>query len=241
MIPIFPDENRAAQQWFIVMLCTQYAPLLGSRCLTSQTELIFQWLCVVQRYRRKILHLLYYCITYYLLWLENLPNWTERHWWQLTTSLAHVFFLPLTRSINHEPGRCCLPLISSTYHRFHSWFLFRVAIATFHRLCSLGWPKFGLHFLMFSLTRKFVPFGKIVDLTKDLVWQKIFKGRSTNLKIEKSVFFFAISSLLLSPPYFISFPDTQWAYKITTENINIKMSLNRLKKIVFFSPIFFYL
>ena len=67
MIPIFPDENRAAQQWFIVMLCTQYAPLLGSRCLTSQTELIFQWLCVVQRYRRKILHLLYYCITYYLL------------------------------------------------------------------------------------------------------------------------------------------------------------------------------
>ena len=32
----------------------------------------------------------------------------------------------------------------------------------------------------------------------------------------------------------MSFPDTQLANKITTENINIERSLNRLKKIVFF-------
>ena len=37
-----------------------------------------------------------------------------------------------------------------------------------------------------------------MDLAKDLAWQKIFSGRSTNLKIEKSRFFFAF--LLLSPP-----------------------------------------
>ena len=41
-----------------------------------------------------------------------------------------------------------------------------------------------------------------------------------NLKIEKSDFFFFIFATLT--PYFISFPDTQWAYKITTDNINIK-------------------
>ena len=63
-----------------------------------------------------------------------------------------------------------------------------------------------------------------MDLAKDLAWQKIFSGRSTNLNIEKSRFF-CISATLT--PYFISFPDTQWAYKITTENINIKWSLNR--------------
>ena len=37
-----------------------------------------------------------------------------------------------------------------------------------------------------------------MNLAKDLAWQKIFRGRSTNLKIEKSGFFFAFS--LLSPP-----------------------------------------
>ena len=31
-----------------------------------------------------------------------------------------------------------------------------------------------------------------MDLSKDLAWQKIFSGRSTDLKIEKSRFFFAI-------------------------------------------------
>ena len=40
-------------------------------------------------------------------------------------------------------------------------------------------------------------------------------------------------------PYFISFPDTQWACKITTDNINIKWSLNRLKQYInFFFSIF---
>ena len=63
-----------------------------------------------------------------------------------------------------------------------------------------------------------------MNLAKDLAWQKIFSGRSTNLKIEKSRFFRIFATLTL---YFISFPDTQWAYKIKTDNINIKWSLNR--------------
>ena len=77
-----------------------------------------------------------------------------------------------------------------------------------------------------------------MDLAKDLAWQKIFRGSLTNLKIEKSGFFFCIFDTLT--PYFIRFSDTQWAYKITTENINIKRSRNRLKKNRIFSPIFFY-
>ena len=64
-----------------------------------------------------------------------------------------------------------------------------------------------------------------MDLAKDLAWKKIFSGHSTNLKIEKSRFF--VCFLATFTPYFISFPDTQWAYKITTENINIKWLLNR--------------
>ena len=67
-----------------------------------------------------------------------------------------------------------------------------------------------------------------MDLAKDLAWQKKFSDRSTNLKIEESGFFCIFGSLT---PYFISFLDTQWAYKITTENINIKGSLNRWKKL----------
>ena len=63
-----------------------------------------------------------------------------------------------------------------------------------------------------------------MDLAKDWAWQKIFSGRSTNLEIEKSRFFCIFATLA---PYFISFPDTHWAYKITTENINIKSPLNR--------------
>ena len=53
-----------------------------------------------------------------------------------------------------------------------------------------------------------------MDLAKDLARQKIFRGRSKHLKIEKSGFFLCIFATLT--PYFISFPDTQWAYKITT-------------------------
>ena len=69
-------------------------------------------------------------------------------------------------------------------------------------------------------------------LAKDLAWQKIFRGRSTYLKIEKSGFF--VCNFATLTPYFISFLDTQWAYKITTENINIERSLNRLKKKQFY-------
>ena len=76
-----------------------------------------------------------------------------------------------------------------------------------------------------------------MDLAKDLAWQKIFRGRSTNSKIEKSGFYYIFATLT---PYFISFPDTQWAYKNTTENINIKRSLKRfLKKNLFFFLRFF--
>ena len=63
-----------------------------------------------------------------------------------------------------------------------------------------------------------------MDFAKDLAWQKIFRGRSTNFKIEKSGFFCIFATLT---PYFISVSDTQWAYKSITENINIKRSLNR--------------
>ena len=68
---------------------------------------------------------------------------------------------------------------------------------------TLGCPKFDLHFLIFSLKGNFVPFGKIMDLAKDLAWQKICRGRSTNLKIEKSGFF-AFS--LLTPHILSHFP-----------------------------------
>ena len=49
--------------------------------------------------------------------------------------------------------------------------------------------------LLVSL-ENFVPFGQIMDLAKDLAWQKVFSGRSTNLKVEKwGIFFFAFSLL----------------------------------------------
>ena len=69
-----------------------------------------------------------------------------------------------------------------------------------------------------------------MDFAKNLAWQEIFRGRSTNLKIEKSGFFCIFATFT---PLFISFSDTQWAYKITTGNINIKRSLNRYEKFFF--------
>ena len=63
-----------------------------------------------------------------------------------------------------------------------------------------------------------------MDLAKDLAWQKIFSGRSTNLKTQKSGFFLHFR---YSHPFFISFPDNQWTYEITTEKIDIKWTLNR--------------
>ena len=65
------------------------------------------------------------------------------------------------------------------------------------------WPPF---FNFFVLPENFVPFGQIIDLAKDLARQKIFSGRSTNLKIEKSRFFCIFTTII---PYFILFPDTQ--------------------------------
>ena len=78
-----------------------------------------------------------------------------------------------------------------------------------------------------------------MDLAKDLAWQKIFSDRSTNLKIEESGFFCVFTTFTL---YFISFPDNQWTYEITTKNntfsfyilrmwwesdIDVKWALNR--------------
>ena len=76
-----------------------------------------------------------------------------------------------------------------------------------------------------------------MDLAKDLVWQKIFSGRSTNLKIETRVFFVVFS--LVSPPILSHLP-------IPSERIRlqlIKLLLNgrsRDKKIInfFFSDFF---
>ena len=67
-----------------------------------------------------------------------------------------------------------------------------------------------------------------MDLAKDLAWQKYLVVAQRIWKLKKRVFFCIFATLT---PYFISFPDTQWAYKITTHNINIKCSLNRLKKL----------
>ena len=77
-----------------------------------------------------------------------------------------------------------------------------------------GDPKLTFIFKFLVSTENFVPIGKIMDLAKDLAWQKIFRDRSTNLKIEKLSFFCIFATLT---PYFISFSDTQWAYKTTTE------------------------
>ena len=64
-----------------------------------------------------------------------------------------------------------------------------------------------------------------MDLAKDLAWQKIFSGRLTNVKTEKTGIFFCIFATLIL--YFISFSDNKWTYEITTENIDIKWALNR--------------
>ena len=82
----------------------------------------------------------------------------------------------------------------------------------------LEWPKFNLHFLIFSLTQKFCSFWSN-NGPREGPGKNIFSDRSTNLKIEKSRFFRIFATLT---PYFISFPDIQWAYKIITDNINIK-------------------
>ena len=61
-------------------------------------------------------------------------------------------------------------------------------------------------FLFLVSPENCVPSGKIMNLAKDLAWQKIFRCRSTSWKIEKFQirFFFAFS--LLSPPILSHFP-----------------------------------
>ena len=71
-----------------------------------------------------------------------------------------------------------------------------------------------------------------MDLAKDLAWQKIFRGRSTNSKIEKSVFFCIFATLT---PYFIPFP-------IRSERIKLQpkiLILRGWKNKKFFSSDFF--
>ena len=74
-----------------------------------------------------------------------------------------------------------------------------------------------------------------MDLAKDLAWQKIFRGRSTNLKIEKSGFF-AFS--LLSPPILSHLPIPSERIKLQPK-ILILRGRSTEKKKCFFSPILF--
>ena len=53
----------------------------------------------------------------------------------------------------------------------------------------MGYPNLTFIFKLLVSPKFFFPFDQIMDLVKDLAWQKIYSGRSTNLKIEKSRFF----------------------------------------------------
>ena len=80
-----------------------------------------------------------------------------------------------------------------------------------------------------------------MDIAKDLASQKIFSGRSTNVKIEKSVIFFAFS--LLSPFILSYFPiiseHMQLQLKILT--LNGRSTDKKNYKLFFFSAIFCFL
>ena len=75
-----------------------------------------------------------------------------------------------------------------------------------------------------------------MDLAKILAWQKIFRGRSTNLKIGKSGFFFAFS--LRSPPVLSHFPIPSERIKLQPKILILRGRSTDKKKICFFSPIF---
>ena len=76
-----------------------------------------------------------------------------------------------------------------------------------------------------------------MDLAKDLAWQKIFRGRSTNLKMEKPGFF-ALS--LLSPPILSHFPMPNERIKLQPKvSILRDRPTDKKRKICFFSPIFY--
>ena len=74
----------------------------------------------------------------------------------------------------------------------------------------------------------FIPFGQIMDLTKDLAWQKILSGRLTNLKIEKTRFF-AFS--LLSPLILSHFPIPSERIKLQLKMLILNGRLTDKKKL----------
>ena len=75
-----------------------------------------------------------------------------------------------------------------------------------------------------------------MDVAKDLPWRKIFGGRSTNWKIEKSGFF-AFS--LFSPPILSHFPIPSERIKLQKKILMLRGRSTDLKKNCFFSPILF--
>ena len=78
-----------------------------------------------------------------------------------------------------------------------------------------------------------------MDLAKDLAWQKVFSDRSTNLKIDKSVFF---SFSLLSPPILSHFPIPSEHIKLQPRILILNgRSTDKKNNKLFFSPISFYL
>ena len=77
-----------------------------------------------------------------------------------------------------------------------------------------------------------------MNLAKDLAWQKIFSGRSTNLKIEKSRFF-AFS--LLSLPILSHFPIPSERIKLQLKILILNGRSTDKQNYKFFFSIFFYL
>ena len=76
-----------------------------------------------------------------------------------------------------------------------------------------------------------------MDLAKDLAWQKIFSGRSTYLKIEKSGFF---AFGLLSPPISSDFPIPSEHIKLQPKILilNDRSTDKKNYKLFFFSDFF---
>ena len=76
-----------------------------------------------------------------------------------------------------------------------------------------------------------------MDLAKDLAWKKIFRGRSTNLKIEKSGFF-AFSPR--SSPILSHFPLPSERIKLQPKIFILRGRSTDKKQLFFFSD-FYYL
>ena len=107
--------------------------------------------------------------------------------------------------------------------------------------CSylLGWPKFDLQFLVFTLTRKFCSFWSNNGSREGFSLGKIFSSRSTNLKIENSGFFLFS---LLSPFILSHFPIISERMKLQLKVLTLNgCSTDKKNYKLFFSAIFFYL